>query len=41
MNDSINAYNANERATTVSFQQTDHGGPTMTMDDLLRMREEQ
>lgn len=37
----FNAYNANEHAATVSFQHTDHGGPAMTMDDLLRMREEQ
>ena len=41
VNDSINAYNANENATTVSFQQTGHGGPAMTMDDLRRMMEEQ
>lgn len=41
VNDSINAYNANEHAATVSFQQTDHGGPAMTMDVLRRMREEQ
>ena len=27
VNDSINAYNANEHAATVSFQHTDHGGP--------------
>ncbi len=41
VNDSINAYNENENATTVSFQQVRHDGPAMTMDDLLRMREEQ
>lgn len=41
VNDSINAYNATENKATVSFQHTDHGGPAMTMDDLLRMREEQ
>lgn len=41
VNDSINAYNENDNATTVSFQQVRHDGPAMTMDDLLRMREEQ
>ena len=41
VNDSINAYNATENKAAVSFQQTDHDGPAMTMDDLLRMREEQ
>ena len=41
VNDSINAYNATENKAAVSFQHTDHGGPAMTMDDLLRMREEQ
>ena len=41
VNDSINAYNATENKAAVSFQQTAHGGPAMTMDDLLRMREEQ
>ena len=41
VNDSINAYNATESKAAVSFQHTDHGGPAMTMDDLLRMREEQ
>ena len=41
VNDSINAYNATENDAAVSFQHTDHGGPAMTMDDLLRMREEQ
>ena len=41
VNDSINAYNATENDAAVTFQQTAHGGPAMTMDDLLRMREEQ
>lgn len=41
VNDSINAYAATEDDAAVSFQQTTHGGPAMTMDDLLRMREEQ
>ncbi len=41
VNDSINAYNATENDAAVSFQQTDHGGPAMTMDDLRRMMEEQ
>ena len=41
VNDSINAYNANENDAAVTFQQTAHGGPAMTMDDLRRMREEQ
>ena len=41
VNDSINAYNATENDAAVTFQQTAHDGPTMTMDDLRRMREEQ
>ena len=41
VNDSINAYNATENDAAVTFQQTDHGGPAMTMDDLRRMMEEQ
>ena len=41
VNDSINAYNATENDAAVTFQQTAHGGPAMTMDDLRRMREEQ
>lgn len=41
VNDSINAYNATENDAAVSFQQTAHGGPAMTMGDLQRMREEQ
>ena len=41
VNDSINEYAATEDDAAVSFQQTDHGGPAMTMDDLLRMMEEQ
>ena len=41
VNDSINAYNATENDAAVSFQQTDHGGPAMTMDDLRRMMEKQ
>ena len=41
VNDSINAYNATENDAAVTFQHTAHGGPAMTMDDLLRMREEQ
>lgn len=41
VNDSINAYNATENKAAVSFQQTDHGGPAMTMDDLRRKMEEQ
>ena len=41
VNDSINAYNATENDAAVTFQQTAHGGPAMTMTDLLRMREEQ
>lgn len=41
VNDSINAYNTTENDAAVSFQQTAHGGPAMTMDDLRRVREEQ
>ena len=40
VNDSINAYNATENKAAVSFQHTDHGGPAMTISDLLRMRED-
>ena len=41
VNDSINAYNATENDAAVTFQQTAHGGPAMTMDDLRRKMEEQ
>ncbi len=41
VNDSINAYNATENDAVVTFQQTAHGGPAMTMDDLRRKMEEQ
>ena len=41
VNDSINAYNTTENDAAVTFQQTAHGGPAMTMDDLRRVREEQ
>ena len=41
VNDSINAYNATENKAAVTFQQTAHGGPAMTMDDLRRKMEEQ
>ena len=41
VNDSINAYAATEDDAAVSFQQVRHGGGAMTMEDLLRMREEQ
>lgn len=41
VNDSINEYAATEDDAAVSFQQVRHDGPAMTMDDLLRMREEQ
>lgn len=41
VNDSINAYNTTENDAAVTFQQTAHGGPAMTMDDVRRMMEEQ
>ena len=41
VNDSINEYAATEDDAAVSFQQVRHGGGAMTMEDLLRMREEQ
>ena len=41
VNDSINAYNATENDAAVTFQQTAHGGPAMTMDDLRHKMEEQ